>query len=76
MSAGLYRKIRAKSALRDQDRLRLYAFVHGVFCRITGGMEDRREPPTGLDRTGLRFVPHAAIGLKADSARISHFGSD
>jgi hypothetical protein len=30
----------------------------------------------GLDRTGLRFVPHAAIGLKADSAKISHFGSD
>jgi hypothetical protein len=39
-------------------------------------MEDRRELPTGLDRTGLRFVRHAANGLKADSARISHFGSD
>jgi hypothetical protein len=36
------------------------------FCRITGGMEDRREPPTGLDRTGPRFV-RAAIELEADS---------
>jgi hypothetical protein len=26
------------------------------FCRITGGMEDRRKPPTGLDRTSPRFV--------------------
>jgi len=30
----------------------------------------------GLDRTGLRFVRHATIGLKADSARISHCGSE
>src|SRR5216684_2400572 len=29
MSAGLWRKIRAKSALRDQDISRLCAFVHG-----------------------------------------------
>jgi hypothetical protein len=26
------------------------------FRRITGGIEDRREPPTGLDRTGSHFV--------------------
>jgi hypothetical protein len=39
-------------------------------------MEDRREPPTGLDRTGPRFVRQAAIGLKADSARIGHFVSE
>jgi hypothetical protein len=39
-------------------------------------MEDRRKPPTGLDRTGPRFVRHAAIGLKADSARIGHFVSE
>jgi hypothetical protein len=47
-----------------------------VFWRITGGIEDRREPPTGLDRAGSRFVRHAAIGLKAESARIGHFVSE
>jgi hypothetical protein len=46
------------------------------FWRITGGIEDRREPPTGLDRTGPRFDRQAAIGVKADPARAGHFGSD
>ena len=31
------------------------------FCWITGGMEDRREPPTGFDRTGPRFVRQAEV---------------
>jgi hypothetical protein len=29
--------------------------------------------PTGLDRTGPRFAVQAAIGVKADSARTSHW---
>jgi hypothetical protein len=29
MNAGLYRKVRTKSALPDQDQSRLCAFVHG-----------------------------------------------
>ena len=61
------------------SRSRYFTFVRVCsrgFCRITGGMEDRRKPPTGLDRTGPRFVRHAAIGLEADSARTNHFGSE
>ena len=46
------------------------------FWRITGDIRDRREPPTGRDQTGPRFVVQAAIGVKADSARTCYFGSE
>jgi hypothetical protein len=48
MSAGLYREGLAKSAFPDQDHC----------ARLVMGFlaDNRREPPTGFDRTGPRFV--------------------
>src|SRR5882762_10483954 len=41
------------------SRSRSFTFVRVCsrgFCWITGGMEDRREPPAGLDRSAPRLV--------------------
>src|SRR4030088_721227 len=41
------------------SRSRSFTFVRVCsrgFWRITGGIEDRREPPKGLNRTGPRFT--------------------